>query len=177
MKKIFFLFFFILIVLLFFDNPVYGWLDCPYGKINDPYPGSCFRYVDTNNNKICDHSEPAPQQAKDISSSLPAKQKLANPLFWIIFLTITVYFCHWYLVNKTALSQKNKWFSQSFFRFFWNGVLLITFLITGISGLLLAFGVLNKTLSLWHNYAGLVFIIVGFFHCLAHLSYFKKIFK
>jgi len=81
------------------------------------------------------------------------------------------------LVNKTALSQKNKWFSQSFFRFFWNGVLLITFLITGISGLLLAFGVLNKTLSLWHNYAGLVFIIVGFFHCLAHLSYFKKIFK
>jgi len=36
---------------------VYAWNDCPYGLIDDPFPGSCPRYTDTNNNDICDHSE------------------------------------------------------------------------------------------------------------------------
>lgn len=30
---------------------------CPYGLENDPYPGRCFRYVDTNNDGICDRSQ------------------------------------------------------------------------------------------------------------------------
>jgi len=40
---------------------VYAWDDCPKGMINDEYPGSCPRYVDTDGNGICDHSEPAPE--------------------------------------------------------------------------------------------------------------------
>jgi hypothetical protein len=31
---------------------------CPYGLVNDRYPGRCRRYVDRNGNKICDLSEP-----------------------------------------------------------------------------------------------------------------------
>jgi hypothetical protein len=31
---------------------------CPYGLINDPYPGECRRYVDNDGNGICDLSEP-----------------------------------------------------------------------------------------------------------------------
>ena len=31
--------------------------DCPHGEVNCEYPGNCARYVDTNNNDICDHSE------------------------------------------------------------------------------------------------------------------------
>ena len=30
---------------------------CPFGLVNDPYPGACRRYVDRNNNGICDLSE------------------------------------------------------------------------------------------------------------------------
>lgn len=30
---------------------------CPFGLENDPYPGRCFRYVDTNNDGICDRSQ------------------------------------------------------------------------------------------------------------------------
>jgi len=30
---------------------------CPKGMVNDPYPGSCGRYIDLNNNGICDNSE------------------------------------------------------------------------------------------------------------------------
>lgn len=32
---------------------------CPYGMVNDPYPGRCRRYTDKNGNGICDYSEPA----------------------------------------------------------------------------------------------------------------------
>ncbi len=32
---------------------------CPYGLVNDPYPGECRNYVDNNSNGICDLSEPA----------------------------------------------------------------------------------------------------------------------
>ena len=47
-------------VTLCFPHSVRAWLDCPYGKLSDPYPGSCAFYLDTNNNQICDHSEPEP---------------------------------------------------------------------------------------------------------------------
>lgn len=35
-----------------------GAVACPFGKVNDPYPGNCGRYVDANENGICDLSEP-----------------------------------------------------------------------------------------------------------------------
>lgn len=31
---------------------------CPFGLVNDPYPGRCRRYVDRNGNGLCDLSEP-----------------------------------------------------------------------------------------------------------------------
>jgi len=50
-------------IFLFLSNPVsvLAWDDCSKGKVNDPYPGDCARYVDTDGNGICDHSEPAPE--------------------------------------------------------------------------------------------------------------------
>ena len=34
-----------------------GILDCPRGQVDDPYPGQCGGYVDTNEDGICDHSQ------------------------------------------------------------------------------------------------------------------------
>ena len=31
--------------------------NCPYGEINCTYPGNCGRFIDVNNNDICDYSE------------------------------------------------------------------------------------------------------------------------
>ncbi|MGB9874710.1 MAG: hypothetical protein ACPLOU_01090, partial [bacterium] len=45
--------------------PVLAWDDCPFGLVNDPYPGSCPRYIDTNNDGICDHSQSAPVVPSD----------------------------------------------------------------------------------------------------------------
>jgi len=36
------------------------WNSCPFGLENDPYPGECGRYVDTNQDNICDLSQPEP---------------------------------------------------------------------------------------------------------------------
>ena len=33
---------------------------CPFGLVNDRFPGRCNRYVDRNGNRICDLSEPRP---------------------------------------------------------------------------------------------------------------------
>ncbi|MBN1399315.1 MAG: hypothetical protein JXA74_00665 [Anaerolineae bacterium] len=35
---------------------------CPFGLVNDRYPGRCRRYVDRNGNGICDLSEPRPAE-------------------------------------------------------------------------------------------------------------------
>ena len=39
------------------QKPVEQKTDCPFGMINDSYPGSCGRYVDRNNDDICDLSQ------------------------------------------------------------------------------------------------------------------------
>jgi len=46
--------------LLGFALPVLAWDDCPLGLVDDPYPGACRRYVDTNGDGICDHSQSDP---------------------------------------------------------------------------------------------------------------------
>ena len=56
---------------------VYAWDDCPKGLVNDEYPGECSRYVDTDGNGICDHSEPAPEDrvdTEDINTKTPERQ-------------------------------------------------------------------------------------------------------
>jgi len=41
------------------------WNDCPYGLTNDSAPGKCGRYIDTDNDGVCDHSQLSPEKRKD----------------------------------------------------------------------------------------------------------------
>ena len=43
-----------------FPSTALAWDDCPKGLVNDPYPGACRRYVDTNGDNICDLSQSEP---------------------------------------------------------------------------------------------------------------------
>jgi hypothetical protein len=43
-----------------FPSTALAWDNCPYGLVNDPYPGRCGRYTDTNGDNICDLSQSAP---------------------------------------------------------------------------------------------------------------------
>jgi hypothetical protein len=51
-----------------------AWDSCPFGLENDPYPGECGRYIDTNQDGICDLSQPAPID----ESSKPNEEVIKN---------------------------------------------------------------------------------------------------
>ena len=55
--------FFLLTLFIFSNlNFVYSLDDCPFGETdsNCVYLGDCRKYIDTNNNMVCDRSEPIP---------------------------------------------------------------------------------------------------------------------
>jgi len=78
-------------------------------------------------------------------------------------------------------SQKISLFQQ---RRFWNLILLITFLVSGILGLILAFSLDQKITFGWylpflqlHVQFGIVMSIVSIFHLFWHLPYYSSILK
>lgn len=152
------LFFIFLILTFLLVSPALAWLDCPFGRINDSYPGQCSRYIDTNNNQICDHSEPEPQgenlSTKD-SSSVGS------------FLIITFFIFISYILTKKILTPPS-------FRLFWNLVLLASFLPVGITGILLFLKIKISNYYFWHDQLGIVFGLVAFLHIIERLNYFKQ---
>lgn len=42
---------------------------CPYGMVNDPFPGQCSRYVDVSGDGLCDFSQAAPVTTTDTSTT------------------------------------------------------------------------------------------------------------
>lgn len=147
-----------------------AWLDCPYGKTNDPYPGSCQLYLDTNNNQICDHSEAPPAQPQPLPSPPPS---WFSPLFFTTFLTLLFWFSHWYLTYQTSLRKKTSFFSPAGFKYFWNLILLILFLPAGFSGVILI-KIQNPTFSSLHQLTGVAFLLLGLIHSFSRLNYFLK---
>jgi hypothetical protein len=51
----------IFILIVFSSISIYAWDNCPYGLEDDPYPGECKRYIDTDGDGICDRSQGAPE--------------------------------------------------------------------------------------------------------------------
>jgi len=160
-KKLFFIS--LILAFLLFASPVRAWLDCPYGRVNDPYPGQCGLYTDTNNNQICDHGEAPP---KEVQSPLPLVY-LKNPRPFFVFLEITIIILAAWFLTKKFLKPLN-------FRLFWNLVLLASFLPVGVSGILLFLNIQIPNFSFWHDFLGVIFVIVGLLHLLFRLNYFKQ---
>jgi hypothetical protein len=53
---------------------------CPLGLVNDPFPGECRRYVDENQNGLCDLSEPSLIASGEIAVlPLPTPQPTLAP--------------------------------------------------------------------------------------------------
>lgn len=140
------------IALLFTATPALAWLDCPYSRVNDPYPGSCFRYLDQNQDKVCDHSQ---------AERSAVYQALA------LFLPLAIYFIHWVLVYKTKPRG---------FIYCWNLILLLSFILVAFTGLYLF--ITNQSTSLLnylHYLSGIVFIELALAHFLRHLAYYKRL--
>ena len=95
----------------------------------------------------------------------------------IFFITFFTYFLSIFLV-------KSKIINLLIHRRLWNIILLVSFLITGIIGLILAFSIDQKISLSWylpflwfHVEFGIVMALVSIFHLLWHLPYFTSLLK
>ncbi len=197
------------ISVLFFSGTALAWDDCPYSEVDCSYPGECSRYIDTDNDGICDHSQAAPEDREttivketedQIASTKVAdgddldeksvvlseenkdknkKNSISTNYYFvpISIIIILLYFLSFIL-------YKTKKMSFVVHKKIWNVLLLITFLISAILGLLLViriqFGlVMNPPIDVlfWHVVAGIPMAIISIFHVLWHLNYYKLIFK
>jgi len=179
MKKLFILFLFLLI-----PFQIQAIEDCPLGRADDVYPGDCGLYHDADHDAVCDYSQSdekdssscgIPENVTVESNSIPEGR--VYHVLPISALVIVLYFL-------THLLSKRKIITVLTHRRIWNVALLISFLISGIFGILLTIQInFNIKISLpfnmlfWHVEAGVAMFIITTFHIWQHSYYFKAIFK
>lgn len=197
-----------LLLLLIISFASAQWDDCPFGEVNDTCPGECGRYTDTDGDGICDHSQLAPEErvpeneqvagtgnadpsdakataalAREDTGELQGTQKSEaahGRLYYlpvIAIALIALYAASWGLAQKKKISVVAH-------RKLWNIVLLVTFLISGILGLILVLRISHGiTIPLpfdtlfWHVEAGIAMTLISVFHIAWHWPYFKALLK
>ncbi len=105
------------------------------------------------------------------------KRAKVYPIIPITFIIVILYSLTYILSKKGKISLAKH-------RLIWNLVLLFSFLISGILGILLALkenvGLIIPipfNILIWHVNAGIVMVVVSIFHIAWHWPYFKNIFK
>lgn len=257
MKKIIFA----LLILVLIPATVFAWDDCPDGETNDTYPGDCSKYIDTDNDGICDHSQPAPEDrnvessnieneeeihdlitgqelktkaveeiakiyeissnkyakelsnyyktnikptdsfqllhdnygvepgvAKDIAASISTGEQISTSeskdknektysFIPVLIVLSLIYF-------TTLILSKRKTISVLTHKRIWDVFLLITFLVSGILGVLLVIRInFGSVISLpfnilfWHVEAGITMFVISVFHIIERWYFFKNMFK
>ena len=185
MKKIIFT----LTLLILMPMTVLAWDDCPHNKIDCSFPGECSRYIDTNNDKICDYSQLAQEDKikqtenaltanEDSSNQMINKQnKMTYHLIPIPLILILLYFIIRVLSKKKIVSVVNH-------RKIWNILLLITFLISGILGILLVVRInfsliipLPFNILFWHVEISIAMFVICILHIIERWRYFKNLFQ
>ena len=209
------------ILVAFSSISIYAWDNCPFGLEDDPYPGECKRYIDTDGDGICDLSQPAPEDRDKniflneenvkeniidnnkyseeidkkvtggffvaeaasteitVSDSLPPERKsLPDYNFLEIFIvSLLIYFGGKFLARKLDISLCKE-------KKFWNVFLLISFVGSAGTGMILVFirdydwfRAINFNFLFWHVEFSIVMTLLGIFHALWHLKYYLSIFR
>jgi len=183
-------------VLLIFVLPITSqvasaWDDCPYGLENDTYPGECPRYVDTNGDGICDHSQPDPSKTEDTSeenNSTSIESGAAgnnfNPLSWYENKEIAGLVLAFIIIIGGAILTKvavaKKIISTVKSKIIWNIFLLIFFLLSAVTGVMLvlfaAFPSFRIDINLiqLHSLTSFVFMWITAYHILTQRKYYAR---
>lgn len=168
-----------------------AWDDCPYGEVD--CEGLCGRYVDTDNDGICDHSQLAPEDREVIENKIEVKNGENNQIeieidikenesvynfFPVSIILLLLYFFTYVLVKMKKLKLITH-------RKIWNWLLLLSFIGCALSGLLLVIKInyglswsFPKNLLFLHVETGIIMAIISIFHICWHwFYYFPKLFK
>jgi hypothetical protein len=190
MKKIIF----VIILLVIISGATLAFEDCPHDKIDCAYPGECSRYIDTDDDGICDKSQSAPEdrvestlvvevesdsdvQITETPAVIESKTKATYDLL-VIFLALSILYAVSYILSKKKIIR------VASHRKIWNILLLVSFLISGSLGILLVIRI-NYSIAIplpfnvlyWHVEFSIAMFLISLFHTLWHGAYLKKLFK
>ncbi len=186
----------VLLIVLLTPVAVYAWNDCPYGLLDDPFPGQCPRYLDSNQNQVCDHSESpsstiqnnssttSPATNTSLNSNLSSDTLEANSpptesynLIPLAVTTLILYLISYLLYLESYLQRK-------VFYTIWKYVLLASFALAGATGLILVvfinYGIhssWNLTIDFWHAEFAIIMAVSIFLHLHLYWKQVKRIFK
>ncbi|OPX57235.1 MAG: hypothetical protein A4E25_02390 [Methanobacterium sp. PtaB.Bin024] len=192
MKKIYV----VLLIILLTPVAVYAWNDCPYGLLNDPFPGQCPRYTDTNHDSICDHSQ-SPTSAStnntqnlnnnsnennnsnNSSSDIQKDNSVPSENYYLIPVAVSttiIYLVTYLLYLENMLKKK-------IFYKIWNYVLIASFILTGLTGLIMIiivnYGIgssWNLTIDFWHAEFAIIMAVSTIIHFHLYWKPLKKVF-
>lgn len=176
---------------------------CPYGLVNDPYPGQCPRYTDLNGDGICDLSQTgtltstdpsttdssasASNNSNDTNSSANIDHNngsdgssFSGDDFHVIpvsLIIVGIYLFTLFLMSRGIINQKKH-------RRIWNLVLTAGFVGTGFTGalllLLINLGIktaLNPSIDYWHVELSILMVIATLIHLHIYRKPLKRMFK
>ncbi len=175
---------------------VLAWEDCPFGLENDPWPGQCSRYWDSDDNGICDLSEPAPDDRavniietetgdtatgnEVIQTDITDDTNTDNPTRTRTYHVLEIGAVLSVLYLITYLASQNGKITYANHKKLWNWMLLGTFMVAAILGLIMAiilnYGwVLPFADSMYiHVEFGIAMAFISIFHVLWHWKYYFK---
>ncbi len=188
-----------LVLFLVLISLVSAWNDCPSGITDCNSP--CGLFTDSNSDGECDHSQENPSlqdnsalssigsssetldsesiinEDDNIIKDINQNSKNTYPFIPITMVLLVLYFISVYLVKLKKLTLLKH-------RQIWNILLLITFLVSGILGIMLVlrvnygfFMVFPVNILRIHVNYGIAMAIICIFHIFWHLPYYKMIFK
>lgn len=191
----------VLLIVLLTPIAAYAWNDCPYGLLNDPFPGQCPRYLDTNQNNICDHSEsPSSGSVNNSSTTTQTNESSVNDknnsnssfsdiqqassvpsqsynLIPIATTTLILYLITYLLYLEDRLKR-------SIYYAIWKYVLMASFIVTGVTGLILAVSInygiqssWNLTIDFWHAEFAIIMAVSTLLHIHLYWKQVKRVFK
>ncbi|NLJ82275.1 MAG: hypothetical protein GX330_04020 [Bacteroidales bacterium] len=165
-----------LILFLFSTVYLYGVeIKCPHEEYE--CTRKCGLFIDENRDGYCDYS-----MLSDDTHTLSKQSNQSQPPKFFYLYTVLVSVLGLYLLSFILL--KYKIIEKILHRKIWNSLLIISFLVTGITGLMIAFFIYYsyvpfyyiQLLFLHYNF-GLAMTLISIFHAFWHWNYYKTIFK
>ena len=181
-----------LLASILFVLPFSVFAACSHGKTDCHAPGECGRYIDSNDDGICDESQRltkttqnTPQPALGAEQQLPAENpttlvgnmdakkpdnrrndiqsKRQSPR-QLLFLILAAMTV--LVVISEAISATSPG-TKMFLRFLWNWLLFLSFIAISVTSLLCIYPsrfINNSAVSYWHTASGLAFVFAGIYH-------------
>ncbi len=164
-----------LLVVIALSSSVSAEVECPFGLVNDTYPGDCGRYIDINGDGICDYSQPEPSSAAVPAGETPmlsASQSVHPQSLFDRYHFFQITFGVLLAIALSELLIKNK----LLVKYIWNVALMVSFAAAAITSLLyfLRLEGVHATVITLHIELGLIMVWIGLYHAAKRMYFYTK---